>query len=124
VRVYRVEAPGNNKGAYAHPFAYAYPFEYMGEDADWSWYDRMCRKHMGSDHPDPYEDGMDYATSWDYRFGFPSMQHLFRWFGGWLQHLLDAGQKVSVYEVEERFVATGKSGRQVAFNLERATRIK
>lgn len=57
------------------------------------------------------------------RFGFDSMQKLMAWFGPWLPHLLSIGYKISIYEISIYEVRSGRSGKQIMFQSDLATRV-
>jgi hypothetical protein len=72
-------------------------------------------------HPGPREDGIDSATSKHF-FGCPSREKLIEWFSEFWLKLQKAHHDVVCYQVPEKDVIYGSSGRQVAFKRDKATK--
>lgn len=109
--VYRVEKDG--LGPYRH---------YQRDDHLW----RKIDSYSG-DRPGPYEDGVanylpcKVITPKVY-FGFKDIESLKKWFRGARSILRKNGFMVSVYDVPDKYVYTGK--RQVGFEMCKAWLVK
>lgn len=66
-------------------------------------------------HPTPWEDGIPMDCYDGHRFGFISLDSLYRWFYNWfvVDVLIAEGYRVSIYEMTEQDCMVGE--RQVAF---------
>lgn len=82
---------------------------------------KLAYRHVDIErHPDPYRDFTPDQYTRDLIFGFSSMKQLFSWFGGFVSVILKNGGKIVKYNVNKKYVVTGKSGRQLAFSKNKA----
>lgn len=108
------------------------PYSYENPDlpeSRWEgdgWYGEMWAAHNDSpDHPVAWGssgDCLDASLPWP--IACPTLKEFKAWFDGFHGKLLRHGFRVRVYEVPDWAMDVGYSGKQVAFNLDYARRIK
>lgn len=77
----------------------------------------VLREHnYCANHPIIYEDNIDLYRGVDPRCGCVSLEALKKWFGEYLQTLLNLGYYIVEYSVLDSRVIVGKSGIQCGFD--------
>jgi len=103
--------------------------QYGPYQSRWAHSIKLCDVHGDSKHPSSYDYcerllGLSdvYRIGWESRtHGFCNLAKLNEWFRPkWRRLMREHGFKVSIYEVNPRYVRVGNSGRQHIFDITKA----
>lgn len=76
---------------------------------------RIWIEHEDDEHPIAWGMFGDHIPE-DNVIACPSIRELKTWFEGWHGTLVRCGFKIRVYEVDDRYIKHGRSGKQVGFH--------
>lgn len=112
--VYRIEHPITGQGPYSR-FDGTYDMQALGE--------LLFESHgLSKEHPGPFEDNLrDFTTRYHAYFACASLELLQEWFKDFWPWLLELGYTIEVYRVKNYKI--GKSGKQLAFDVETSKKV-